>query len=167
MKATDYRVPWGRPSEHLIAVKRELTEQKFHVQRVLDARSLVDTVAPYCVSMPHLIARPKKKQMQEDRQREIAQENYSLMHRLAGIMKEERHDPVPKYKHLSAEYRESLRRKKLLKLEAENRRLARSIKGQKPFYSTGAMIRAEGDRQALLKTMSRTERRKERLALLK
>lgn len=55
--------------------------------------------------------------MQEDRQREIAAENYSLMHRLAGIMKEERGDPVQKFAHLSVEYRESLRRKKLLKLE--------------------------------------------------
>lgn len=55
--------------------------------------------------------------MQEDRQREIAAENYSLMHRLASIMKEERGDPVQKYSHLSVEYRESLRRKKLLKLE--------------------------------------------------
>lgn len=55
--------------------------------------------------------------MQEDRQREIAAENYSLMHRLASIMKEERGDPVQKFAHLSVEYRESLRRKKLLKLE--------------------------------------------------
>lgn len=55
--------------------------------------------------------------MQEDRQREIAAENYSLMHRLASIMKEERGAPVQKFSHLSVEYRESLRRKKLLKLE--------------------------------------------------
>ena len=55
--------------------------------------------------------------MQEDRQREIATENHSLMHRLASIMKEERASPVRKYAHLSLEYRESLRRKKLLKLE--------------------------------------------------
>lgn len=55
--------------------------------------------------------------MQEDRQREIAAENYSLMNRLAGIMKEERGDPVQKFAHLSVQYRESLRRKKLLKLE--------------------------------------------------
>lgn len=55
--------------------------------------------------------------MQEDRQREIAAENYSLMHRLAGIMREKRGDPVRKFAHLSVEYRESLRRKKMLKLE--------------------------------------------------
>lgn len=55
--------------------------------------------------------------MQEDRQREIAAENDSLMHRLAGIMREERASPVRKFAHLSMEYRESLRRKKLLKLE--------------------------------------------------
>ena len=55
--------------------------------------------------------------MQEDRQREIAAENHSLMHRLAGIMKEERGGPAQKYAHLSVEYRGSLRRKKLLKLE--------------------------------------------------
>lgn len=58
-----------------------------------------------------------RRQIQEDRQREIAAENYSLMHRLAGIMKEERRDPVQKFAHLSVEYRQSLRRKKLLKLE--------------------------------------------------
>lgn len=56
--------------------------------------------------------------MQQDRQREIAAENRSLMHRLAGIMREDRENSVPKYSHLSVEYRESLRRKKLLKLEA-------------------------------------------------
>ena len=56
-------------------------------------------------------------QMQEDRQREIAAENHSLMHRLAGIMKEERGGPAKEYAHLSVEYRGSLRRKKLLKLE--------------------------------------------------
>lgn len=39
--------------------------------------------------------------MQEDRQREIAAENHSLMHRLAGIMKEERGGPAQKYAHLS------------------------------------------------------------------
>lgn len=55
--------------------------------------------------------------MQEDRQREIAAENLSLMNRLAGIMREDRVELIPRYTHLSAEYRETLRRKKLLKLE--------------------------------------------------
>ncbi|CAM9726651.1 unnamed protein product [Ectocarpus fasciculatus] len=105
--------------------------------------------------------------MQEDRQREIAAENYSLMHRLASIMKEERRDPVRKFAHLSVEYRESLRRKKLLKLETENRRLARSIREQKPFYPNRVMEKEEEERQALLKTMSRTERRHERIASFK
>lgn len=67
--------------------------------------------------------------MQEDRRREIAAENYSLMQRLAGIMKEERGDPVQKFSHLSVEYRESLRRKKLLKLEV---RFTRHIDGVSP-----------------------------------
>eukprot|EP00752_Nemacystus_decipiens_P007523 g6723.t1 len=169
MKAADYRIPWGRPSEHLLAVKREIIGQQLHVQRVRDARnrSTVDTEPPECSHMPHLITRPKKKKMQEDRQREIAAENYSLMHRLAGIMKEERGDSVQKFAHLSVEYRESLRRKKLLKLETENRRLARSIRRQKPFYPNRAMEKEEEERQVLLKTMSRTERRRERVASLK
>lgn len=55
--------------------------------------------------------------MQEDRQREIAAENHSLMQRLAGIMKAETGESAPKYAHLSVGYLESLRRKKLLKLE--------------------------------------------------
>lgn len=59
--------------------------------------------------------------MQEDRQREVAAENFSLMHRLASIMKEERGGPVKKYAHLSVEYRESLRRKKQLLLEVSFR----------------------------------------------
>ncbi|CAM9187612.1 unnamed protein product [Hapterophycus canaliculatus] len=169
MKAADYRIPWGRPSEHLLAVKREIVGQQLHVRRVQDARnrSTINTDPPECAHMPHLITRPKKKKMQEDRQREIAAENYSLMHRLASIMKEERGDPVQKFAHLSVEYRESLRRKKLLKLETENRRLARSIRKQKPFYPNRVMEREEEERQALLKTMSRTERRKERVASLR
>ncbi|CAN0189729.1 unnamed protein product [Ectocarpus sp. 12 AP-2014] len=172
MKAADYRIPWGRPSEHLLAVKREVIGQQLHLRRVEDARnrSTIDTEPPECADMPHLISRPKKKKaclMQEDRQREIAAENYSLMHRLASIMKEERRDPIRKFAHLSVEYRESLRRKKLLKLETENRRLARSIREQRPFYPNRVMEKEEEERQALLKTMSRTERRHERLASFK
>lgn len=53
----------------------------------------------------------------------------------------------------------------LLLLQTENRRLARSIKKQKPFYSTWEMEKQEEERQILLKTMSRTQRRKERVAL--
>ncbi|CAN0290444.1 unnamed protein product [Ectocarpus sp. 12 AP-2014] len=169
MKAADYRIPWGRPSEHLLAVKREVIGQQLHLRRVEDARnrSTIDTEPPECADMPHLISRPKKKKMQEDRQREIAAENCSLMHRLAGIMKEERRDPVRKFAHLSVEYRESLRRKKLLKLETENRRLARSIREQRPFYPNRVMEKEEEERQALLKIMSRTERRYERIASFK
>lgn len=46
----------------------------------------------------------------------------------------------------------------------ENRRLARSIRDQKPFYSASEMDKAESQRQALLKTMSRAQRRKDRVA---
>ena len=51
--------------------------------------------------------------------------------------------------------------------QAENRRLARSIRKQKPFYPNREMEKEEEERQALLKTMSRAERRKERVALFK
>lgn len=65
MKAADYRIPWGRPSEHLLAVKREIIGQQLHVQRVRDARnrSTIDTEPPECTYMPHLITRPKKKKV--------------------------------------------------------------------------------------------------------
>lgn len=56
-------------------------------------------------------------QLREDRQRDIAVENYSLMHRLAGIMKEDRVNLAQRFSHLSVEYRESMRRKKELKLQ--------------------------------------------------
>jgi len=48
MKAADYRIPWGRPSEHLLAVKREIIGQQLHVRRVHDARnrSTIDTEPP-------------------------------------------------------------------------------------------------------------------------
>lgn len=49
--------------------------------------------------------------------------------------------------------------------QTENRRLARSIRKQRPFYPNRAMEKEEDERQALLKTMSRTERRKERVAM--
>lgn len=65
MKAADYRIPWGRPSEHLLAVKREIKGQQLHTQRVNDARnrSMVDSNAPECAYMPHLITRPKKQKV--------------------------------------------------------------------------------------------------------
>ncbi len=65
MKAADYRIPWGRPSEHLLAVKREIIGQQLHVRRVQDARnrSTIDTEPPECAHMPHLISRPKKKKV--------------------------------------------------------------------------------------------------------
>lgn len=65
MKAADYRIPWGRPSEHLLAVRREIVGQQKHVQRVHEARShsTIDNDRPECAQMPHLIARPKKKQV--------------------------------------------------------------------------------------------------------
>lgn len=65
MKAADYRIPWGRPSEHLLAVKREIIGQQMHVQRVQEARNraTIDTETPECAQMPHLVTRPKKKQV--------------------------------------------------------------------------------------------------------
>lgn len=63
MKAADYRIPWGRPSEHLLAVKREVIGQQLHLRRIEDARnrSTIDIEPPECADMPHLISRPKKK----------------------------------------------------------------------------------------------------------
>ena len=69
MKAADYRIPWGRPSEHLLAVKREILEQQKHLQRVHDARSksTLDLEQPECAHMPHLVTRPKKKKVNRAR----------------------------------------------------------------------------------------------------
>lgn len=68
MKAADYRIPWGRPSEHLLAVKREILEQQKHVRRVHEARSksTLDTEQPECAHMPHLVTRPKKKKVSKN-----------------------------------------------------------------------------------------------------
>lgn len=68
MKAADYRIPWGRPSEHLLAVKREIIGQQLHVRRIQDARnrSTIDTEPPECAHMPHLITRPKKKKVRSN-----------------------------------------------------------------------------------------------------
>lgn len=65
MKAIDHRTPWGRPSEHILAVKREIVNQQMHIQRVKDAksRSTINVEPPDCVSMPHLINRLKKKKV--------------------------------------------------------------------------------------------------------
>ena len=65
MKAIDYRTPWGRPSEHLLAIKREIAGHQLHTRRVKEARnrSTIDTDPPECVNMPHLIARLKKKKV--------------------------------------------------------------------------------------------------------
>lgn len=66
MKAADYRIPWGRPSEHLLAVKREIVGQQMHLQRIHDARnrSTIDTEPPECAHMPHLVTRLKKQKVQ-------------------------------------------------------------------------------------------------------
>lgn len=65
MKRIDYRTPWGRPSEHILAVKQEIVNQQMHIQRVKDAktRGMINMEPPDCVYMPHLINRLKKKKV--------------------------------------------------------------------------------------------------------
>jgi hypothetical protein len=67
------------------------------------------------------------------------------------------------YPHLSQKSREVTRLKRARALTAENARFARSLSEQKPFYSTQSMRNEEKDRQCVLKTMSRAQRRKNSL----
>jgi hypothetical protein len=67
------------------------------------------------------------------------------------------------YPHLSQKSREVTRLKRARAQTAENARFARSLSEQKPFYSTQSMRDEERDRQCVLKTMSRAQRRKDSL----
>jgi hypothetical protein len=104
-------------------------------------------------------------QLAEDRQREIGLENTQLMVRLARAMQDTPASgrPPATYPHLSQKSREVTRLKRALALTAENARFARSLAEQKPFYSTQSMRDEERDRQCVLKTMSRAQRRKDSL----
>lgn len=86
------------------------------IKNEIRASCVPSKLEPFKRTLTHA-AQPTVQQMQEDRQRDIATENHSLMHRLAGIMKEDRINLAQRFSHLSVEYRESLRRKKALKLQ--------------------------------------------------
>jgi hypothetical protein len=104
-------------------------------------------------------------QLAEDRQREIGLENTQLMVRLARAMQDTpaaERTPAT-YPHLSQKSRDVTRLKRARALTAENARFARSLSEQKPFYSTQSMRDEEKDRQCVLKTMSRAQRRKDSL----
>ncbi|CAM9653053.1 unnamed protein product [Chrysoparadoxa australica] len=164
MKSVDYRVPWGRTGDTIITAKRDLDDFITHNMKLSTVRSSLDNSRPYCSTLQHLQTRPKKRQMAEDRQRQIHSDNQILMQRLTKVLKQRPAAGPVRYQHLTPEYRESLRRKGLLKLNEANKRVAKAIKSQKPFYDAAAMQKDERERQVVLKLLSRAQRRKDIMA---
>ncbi|GMI36117.1 hypothetical protein TrCOL_g3762 [Triparma columacea] len=87
MLTVDRKVPWGRPSEDVIARRRSRKAHTLHRQRLKDTSRQVDSNEPETTNMTHLRVRAKKRQMADDRLQEIANENRKLMEKMSAIMR--------------------------------------------------------------------------------
>jgi hypothetical protein len=163
MKAVDYRLPWGRPGENLIYAKTSLDSFAQHRRSLERTVPTVDCAVPYAATINKQARSKKTQAIKDDEKRRIAYENELLMRRISRMNKDTPVEfrPPARYKHLAVEVRERQRRKKQLKLEEENRRLAVALRTTRSIYSSTRLKQEEENRQAILKTMSRSDRRRQ------
>mmetsp|Transcript_7521 Transcript_7521/g.19180 ORF Transcript_7521/g.19180 Transcript_7521/m.19180 type:complete len:176 (+) Transcript_7521:74-601(+) len=162
MKAVDYCVPWGRPSEDVIARKRERQSARLNKQRLNNIKSMIDCSAP---AVPkHLANRQKKKQLAVDRQHVIDIENAKLVEKMARILRGQ----GPKVCgdapfRLTGSKNEPIRRKELEKISNENRAIAARIRQQAPNYDHFKMADDYHVSTGYAKNISRTFKRDQRI----
>ena len=69
----------------LVNFKREHDHHVQHVDRVRSIRHVINTATPKSLGLKHLASRPKKQQLIDDRQQQIAKENRKLMERMTTV----------------------------------------------------------------------------------
>ena len=66
---------------------RNMEQHKLHVMRIRNMQPTTDTSTPKSLGLKHLATRPKKQQLIDDRQEDIAKENKKLMERMTKVCK--------------------------------------------------------------------------------
>ena len=69
----------------IVAVTRNMEQHKLHVMRIRNMQPSTDTSTPKSLGLKHLATRPKKQQLIDDRQQDIAKENKKLMERMTKV----------------------------------------------------------------------------------
>lgn len=77
----------------IVAVTRQMQDHKEHLERLKSVKACIDSSVPKTLGLKHLSSRPKKQQLIDDRQAEVAKENKKLMERMTNIMMTKRAQP--------------------------------------------------------------------------
>ncbi len=172
MKSVDRMVPWGRPSEDVIARRRSRKNHTMHRQRLKDSRMLIDSTTPSGSNMRHLANRAKKRQMADDRLQAIANENRKLMEKMSAIMRKSgpaRPDrPLMKGEAIYGKggLHEITRKREQKRIQRENRKILENIRSgnnTRSFYDRGVMAKEEREREKYVKNISKKYKREERV----
>ena len=70
----------------ILIVTRQMQDHKEHLERLKSIKACIDSSVPKSLGLKHLASRPKKQQLIDDRNAEVAKENKKLMERMTAIM---------------------------------------------------------------------------------
>lgn len=77
----------------ILIVTRQMQDHKEHLERLKQIKPCIDSSVPKSLGLKHLASRPKKQQLIDDRNAEVAKENKKLMERMTAIMVSTRSQP--------------------------------------------------------------------------
>jgi len=135
--------------------EKELRKEKeLHHARLKKCRSAIDMTAPLTMGMDHLRTNHKRERLLEDRYVEIDRDNQVLLKKMADAMRK----PNPYTKEGPENKPTSLnrtgRKKELLEITKENRRMLKAIQGVKPVYNAKSWDDSYKKSETLLRNCS-------------
>lgn len=117
------------------AKKQWRAEHEQHRTRIQRVRPATDMNEPMTLSLDSVRNNLKKERLLEDRYAEIDRENQHLLKKMADIMKQPSAYTTEANKNLPTSMNKSGRKKDLLEITKENRRMLKAIQGAAPIYS--------------------------------
>lgn len=174
MKAVDYNVPWGRSSDDVITVKREVDTFYYHQSRINRAKAGIDchNSAIGSSQLTHLVVNPKKQAIATQRHEEIERQDYHMHSRMESYVSQGSNQKKKKKRSLAKgemvppkSLNSHVRTKEQKRIREENKRNRERMNTLRPTseLSRSGMRKDRLQREKYLGNISRTRQKEKKI----